>query len=162
MNKKVVIPHWLHEGVKPLKNSYPKRPNIRVFDTETESRETGEPYLLIFYDGDKPSYLRVNKETILKCFTEYLREAGYYCTNNEKEDYNFKTPPTAWDESSKSAHWRNRDPGQPFFSVFNFMPSFSQYNNADCSAYFDIHRSSTIFCRPIINYCRIIFVITAP
>jgi uncharacterized sulfatase len=56
----------------------------------------------------------------LKCFTAYLREAGYYCTNNAKEDYNFKTPPEAWDESSKSAHWRKRDPGQPFFSVFNF------------------------------------------
>mgnify|MGYP002140932707 CR=1 FL=1 len=37
------------------------------------------------------------------CFPQYLRQAGYYCTNNEKEDYNFKTPPGAWDESSASA-----------------------------------------------------------
>jgi arylsulfatase A-like enzyme len=56
----------------------------------------------------------------VRCFPEYLREAGYYCTNNDKQDYQFEAPPTVWDESSKKAHWRNRpDPGQPFFSVFN-------------------------------------------
>ncbi|MPY87907.1 MAG: sulfatase-like hydrolase/transferase [Luteitalea sp.] len=55
----------------------------------------------------------------VRCFPEYLREAGYYTTNNVKEDYNFKTPPGCWDDSSKTAHWRNRRPGQPFFSVFN-------------------------------------------
>jgi len=54
------------------------------------------------------------------CFTEYLRRAGYYCSNNVKEDYNFATPPGAWDESSRTAHWRKRKPGRPFFSVFNF------------------------------------------
>lgn len=56
----------------------------------------------------------------LKCYPEYLREVGYYCSNNVKEDYNFPTPPSAWDESSNSAHWRNRKQGQPFFSIFNF------------------------------------------
>lgn len=56
-----------------------------------------------------------------RCFTEYLREAGYYCSNNVKEDYNFVTPKTAWDESSDTAHWRKRPAGMPFFSVFNFM-----------------------------------------
>ncbi|MHC4666002.1 MAG: sulfatase family protein [Planctomycetota bacterium] len=56
----------------------------------------------------------------VKCFTEYLRAAGYYCTNNSKTDYQFTPPFTAWDESSKMAHWRNRPPGMPFFSVFNF------------------------------------------
>lgn len=50
-----------------------------------------------------------------------LRAAGYYCTNNFKEDYNFATPAGAWNESSRSAHWRKRAVGQPFFSVFNFM-----------------------------------------
>jgi len=57
----------------------------------------------------------------VRCFSEFLREAGYYCTNNVKEDYNFKTPEAAWDESSNKAHWRGRKPGQPFFAVFNFM-----------------------------------------
>ncbi|MEE8452216.1 MAG: sulfatase-like hydrolase/transferase [Thermoguttaceae bacterium] len=56
----------------------------------------------------------------IRCFTEYLRESGYYCSNNVKEDYNFATPPAAWDESSGKAHWRGRKPGQPFFSIFNF------------------------------------------
>ena len=57
----------------------------------------------------------------IKCFPEYLRDTGYYCTNNQKEDYNFKTPSTAWDESSGKAHFRNRpDANQPFFAVFNF------------------------------------------
>ena len=58
----------------------------------------------------------------VKCFPEYLRRAGYYCTNNSKEDYQFEAPPTAWDESSGKAHWRNRkDKNQPFFAVFNLM-----------------------------------------
>ncbi len=56
----------------------------------------------------------------IQCFSEYLREAGYYCTNNAKTDYQFDAPASAWDESSKEAHWRNRpDPDQPFFAVFN-------------------------------------------
>ncbi len=56
----------------------------------------------------------------VKCFSEYLRAAGYYCTNNYKTDYQFRTPVTAWDENSKEAHWRNRpDKNMPFFAVFN-------------------------------------------
>jgi len=56
-----------------------------------------------------------------KCFTEYLRVAGYYCSNNHKTDYQFRTPITAWDDSSRQAHWRNRpSDDMPFFSVFNF------------------------------------------
>ena len=57
----------------------------------------------------------------IKPFTVYLREAGYYCSNNSKTDYQFKAPPGTWDASSSKAHWRNRgDKKQPFFSVFNF------------------------------------------
>ena len=57
----------------------------------------------------------------VRCFSEYLRDAGYYCTNNSKTDYQFSPPKTAWDESSGSAHWRKRpDPDQPFFAIFNF------------------------------------------
>jgi arylsulfatase A-like enzyme len=55
----------------------------------------------------------------VKAFPEYLRAAGYYCTNNDKTDYQFEPPSTVWDESGKKAHWRNRKPGQPFFAVFN-------------------------------------------
>ncbi len=58
----------------------------------------------------------------LKPFPLYLREAGYYCTNNSKTDYQFRSPSPReiWDESSPKAHWKNRKPGQPFFAVFNF------------------------------------------
>ena len=44
----------------------------------------------------------------VKCFTEYLRAAGYYCTNDSKTDYNFDAPLTAWDDNGRGAHWRNR------------------------------------------------------
>lgn len=50
---------------------------------------------------------------------QYLREAGYYCTNNAKEDYNLTKPGQVWDESSAQAHWRKRPAGAPFFAVFN-------------------------------------------
>ncbi len=56
----------------------------------------------------------------MKMFPQYLREAGYYVSNNSKEDYNLEKPGTVWDESGREAHWRNRATGQPFFSVFNF------------------------------------------
>ena len=63
------------------------------------------------YEGLPPAFVR--------CFPEWLRAAGYYCTNNAKTDYQFKAPVTVWDESSGKAHWRNRAAGQPFFAVFN-------------------------------------------
>ena len=51
-------------------------------------------------------------------FPKILRSAGYYCSNNEKEDYNFEST-DIWDDSSDKAHWRNRRSDQPFFAVFN-------------------------------------------
>ncbi|WP_074274372.1 sulfatase-like hydrolase/transferase [Mycobacteroides abscessus] len=50
-----------------------------------------------------------------------LRNAGYYCVNNSKEDYNTAMLDIAqtWDESSPRAHWRNRLSGAPFFAIFN-------------------------------------------
>jgi uncharacterized sulfatase len=58
-----------------------------------------------------------------KMFPQFLREAGYYCSNNSKEDYNLTKPGQVWDESSGKAHWKNRAPGQPFFAVFNSLVS---------------------------------------
>ncbi|WP_271782243.1 sulfatase [Aquimarina algiphila] len=52
-------------------------------------------------------------------FPAYLRKAGYYTTNNSKEDYNIIKGDSVWDESSRKASWRNRSEGQPFFHVFN-------------------------------------------
>ena len=55
-----------------------------------------------------------------RTYPSFLREAGYYCVNRSKTDYNFKTDDKShWDESSSKAHWKNRAEGQPFFAVFN-------------------------------------------
>lgn len=59
----------------------------------------------------------------MKLFPAYLREKGYYCTNNSKEDYNLAKGDDVWDESGRKGHWKNRAEGQPFFSVFNFTIS---------------------------------------
>ena len=56
-------------------------------------------------------------------FPQYLREKGYYCSNNVKEDYNLNYESSMiWDESNRNAHWRNRkDKTQPFFAIFNLI-----------------------------------------
>ena len=52
----------------------------------------------------------------VKMVSEIMRERGYYCTNNAKEDYQFFKSELAWDESDKYAHWRNRPKKRmPFF-----------------------------------------------
>ena len=78
----------------------------------------------------------------VKAFTEYLRAAGYYCTNRSKTDYNVEAPPsnrppdTVWDDSSGQAHWRNRpDPNQPFFSVFNITTTHEGQIRLDGAAF---------------------------
>lgn len=55
----------------------------------------------------------------IQMFPQLLREAGYYTSNNVKEDYNHPHTGAVWDESSATAHWRNRPADQPFFAVFN-------------------------------------------
>jgi arylsulfatase A-like enzyme len=75
--------------------------------TEDRVPELPGPYLAV-----PPFYV--------KAFPEYLRAAGYYTTNRAKTDYQFGVPFTIWDETGRTAHWRNRpDKSQPFFSVFN-------------------------------------------
>ena len=55
-----------------------------------------------------------------RTYPSFLREAGYYCVNRSKTDYNFRTDDKShWDECSSKAHWKNRADGQPFFAVFN-------------------------------------------
>ena len=61
--------------------------------------------------------------TWLEPFPVLLREAGYYCTNNSKTDYQFSKPAKKeiWDVSGAKGHWKNRPKkSQPFFAVFNF------------------------------------------
>ncbi len=58
-------------------------------------------------------------------FPSYLREAGYFCTNNVKTDYNTADEKRlireSWDACSGKAHWRLRKDDRPFFSIFNDM-----------------------------------------
>jgi uncharacterized sulfatase len=57
--------------------------------------------------------------TGFRLLPQHLRAAGYYCSNNVKEDYNVAPEGKVWDESSNRAHWRNRGTDQPFFAVFH-------------------------------------------
>jgi N-sulfoglucosamine sulfohydrolase len=61
----------------------------------------------------------------IKTYPEFLREKGYYYTNNSKTDYNTDAidPGKIWDECSNTAHYKNRAEGQPFFAIFNLMVS---------------------------------------
>lgn len=66
----------------------------------------------------------------MKGFPTFLRESGWYTTNNVKTDYNTSSSERlikeSWNDSSDTAHWRNRPDNQkdqPFFSVFNLMTS---------------------------------------
>ena len=63
------------------------------------------------YECVPPAYVR--------CFPEYLRMAGYYCSNHTKTDYQFSPPFTTWD--ARRGDWRNRDRPKdaPFFCVIN-------------------------------------------
>lgn len=62
--------------------------------------------------------------SIYKPYVTYLREQGYYCTNNAKTDYNFKGNDAAiWDACSGKAHYKNRPAGKPFFAIFNLTVS---------------------------------------
>ncbi|MGF1638394.1 MAG: sulfatase-like hydrolase/transferase [Cyclobacteriaceae bacterium] len=62
-----------------------------------------------------------DKSDLVKLYPEYLRAAGYYCTNSQKEDFNINPDQTQsiWDEIGKNAHYKNRPEGKPFFAIFN-------------------------------------------
>ncbi|MGB5820813.1 MAG: sulfatase [Saonia sp.] len=92
---------------------YPTTLGTHNMRTYKANRSDNQPEIGI------PSYSPIVPDGTVM-FTQLLRENGYYCTNNHKEDYNFKKLESAWDESSRTAHWRNRTAEKPFFSVFNF------------------------------------------
>ena len=65
-----------------------------------------------------------------KMYPTYLRQLGYYCTNNSKEDYNLEKVGEVWNDSGRKAHWENRPDGKPFFAIFNHTISHeSQIRN---------------------------------
>lgn len=69
----------------------------------------------------------------IPAYPKILREAGYYCTNNSKKDYNsnYENDGSLWDESSNNAHYRNRKTDQPFFAVFNITVTHESQLNKD-------------------------------
>lgn len=64
------------------------------------------------YEVVPPSYV--------KPFTEYLRAEGYYCVNDNKCDYQFNAPFTAWDDVYGGGSYKNAADGAPFFYVKNY------------------------------------------
>ncbi len=57
-------------------------------------------------------------------FPFFLRQAGYYTTNNRKKDYNVVEGKGVWDESSRRASWRRRpSPETPFFHMQTYTVS---------------------------------------
>ncbi len=71
-------------------------------------------------NGNEQMRSKYAKSEVVKTYPEYFREAGYYCTNNVKTDYNYAGDWNAiWDECSREATYKNRAPGQPFFAVFS-------------------------------------------
>ena len=67
-----------------------------------------------------PEYEVVTPANV-KAFTEYLRNENYYCVNNNKCDYQFNSPFTAWDEVSGNISYKDRPENTPFFYVKNLM-----------------------------------------
>ena len=67
-----------------------------------------------------PEYEVVTPANV-KVFTEYLRNENYYCVNNNKCDYQFNSPFTAWDEVSGNISYKDRPENTPFFYVKNLM-----------------------------------------
>tara|TARA_B100000900_G_scaffold255507_1_gene217710 strand:+ start:154 stop:1812 length:1659 start_codon:yes stop_codon:yes gene_type:complete len=56
----------------------------------------------------------------VKPFPEYLRAQGYYCINDNKCDYQFNAPFTAWDDVYGGGSYKNAPEGHPFFYVKNY------------------------------------------
>src|SRR5690606_282469 len=65
------------------------------------------------------SFYRMSDE--VKLYPRLLRQAGYYCSNNVKEDFNIDPEQTQdlWDERGREAHYKGRPAGKPFFAIFN-------------------------------------------
>lgn len=77
--------------------------------------------------GTEPMRSRHAIPAFVRPYPDILREAGYYCTNPGKTDYNYAT--------NDKSHWNkgdynNRAPGQPFFHVVNLNSTHeSQVHN---------------------------------
>ena len=151
ISDRINIVWLLAEDVSPdlacYGDSTAKTPNIDrlasegvVFDYAFTTAPICAPSKSCLYTGVYQNYLGThemrtswkNYEAVpppyIKVFTEYLRKAGYYCSKNGHTDYQFGNAETAWDKINASflplvkvRNWREREDGQPFFSVINLM-----------------------------------------
>ena len=86
------------------------------------------------------SSIKFPSQLLNKTYPELMKQAGYYCTNPDKTDYNFDSPSknVIWDDASATAHYRNRpDKSQPFFHVVNFNGTHQGSNEQDDIGSFD-------------------------
>lgn len=90
------------------------------YRARTPENDTYQSYRQLYDTNGRnvPEYAAVPPPYV-RCFTEYLREAGYYTTNKQKTDYQFNSPITAWDETSFRADHANTPEGRSFFAVYN-------------------------------------------
>lgn len=65
------------------------------------------------YEVVTPSYV--------KPFSEYLRAQGYYCVNDNKCDYQFNAPFTAWDDVYGGGSYKDAPKERPFFLCQEFL-----------------------------------------
>jgi len=61
---------------------------------------------------------------LVRYYPDALRQAGYFCSNHTKTDYNIGgRPDTDCWNTAEEYGWKLRPPGQPFFCVINYMES---------------------------------------
>ena len=90
-------------------NNYKTPENLALKTTTNKVDKAGRPI---------PEYEVVTPENV-KPFTQYLRAEGYYCINDNKCDYQFNAPFTAWDHTLGSNLFDKIPDNQPFFYVKN-------------------------------------------
>ena len=90
-------------------NNYKTPENLVLKITTNRVDKAGHPI---------PEYEVVTPENV-KPFTQYLRAEGYYCINDNKCDYQFNAPFTAWDHTLGSNLFDKIPDNQPFFYVKN-------------------------------------------
>ncbi len=96
----------MHMRTGPWYSSAPTREALEIYAARM-------PEGVVPYEAVPPATARMH--------SEYLRQLGYFTSNQSKNDYQFRAPVTAWDVNrGADAHWRSRETGQPFFSIINF------------------------------------------
>ncbi|KAA1160867.1 sulfatase family protein [Pseudoalteromonas distincta] len=95
---------------------------------------------------------RINLPRELSTISDYLTKAGYYTSNDAKEDYNFVSPENNWSSSKKGASWHNRKAGQPFFHMQTWKTTHEgklHFPESDIENLSTIHNPNSVELDPI-------------